>query len=125
MTGIQPGEIIDIAIKGVRAVGEDRNGCVSIIDEHGHHYDMPPQAAIKRVAPPEWPPRLGDLWRDRFGDLWFGSQGYGPDNEHYVAFQCAVTKHLESWGPQAAADANRLYGPLTLVHREQQPKETS
>jgi len=31
----------------------------------------PTQATWERVAPVEWPPQPGDLWRDRHGEPWF------------------------------------------------------
>lgn len=26
---------------------------------------------VEHIAPTEWPPQAGDLWRDKSGDLWF------------------------------------------------------
>jgi hypothetical protein len=126
----KPGEVVDITIKGVRVHQLDDHGCVSILaDSHhpdAHHgaiqdsFQMPPQAAVTRVAPAEWPPQVGDLWRDQFGDLWFAYQGYGPDGETYVGLRCAIDKVTEAWGDQIVHSVNQEYGPLTLVHREDQ-----
>jgi len=45
---VNPGDIINVAIKGVRAVHHPSARLVRIVDEHGDTYDMPPQAAIER-----------------------------------------------------------------------------
>jgi hypothetical protein len=109
---LQPGEIVDITIKGVRMV-DDTHVHVTIADEHGHHYPMPPQAAIERVVPAAWPPRPGDLWRDRNGGLFF------------------VMANLNGSPLMNGMDGGRHgheyvlanYGPLSLVHREEQDED--
>jgi hypothetical protein len=121
MTTYKPGDIINIVIKGVRVRHQADDGVVTIWDDENRCFSMPPQAAIERVAPPEWPPRLGDLWRDRDGDLWFASTGYGPDDEEYVDLRCVKAKPLQAWGPGSVWTVLGEYGPLTLVRREQEP----
>lgn len=72
MTGSKPGDLVDVAIKGVRVVGTNAlTGAPTIVDEHGNEYPMPPQAAITQVSPAGWPPQPGDLWRGHDGRLWF------------------------------------------------------
>lgn len=111
------GEVVDIAIKGVRIVSEDEHGCVTIAAD-GLHWLMPPQAAIERVAPVEWPPQLGDLWRDRDGDLWFASIGYDKDDAEHITLCSTRPKSLDGSGLVAVDRVLRQYGPLMLIHRE-------
>lgn len=54
--------------------------------------------------PAEWPPQLGDLWRDADGDPWFCL----ADNE--MVTPETATMHTDR--------VLSKYGPLTLVHRE-------
>lgn len=46
---LKPGALVDITIKGVPVEYEHDEGTVTIRDEHGCHYLMPPQAAVKRA----------------------------------------------------------------------------
>lgn len=120
MTDIKLGDVVDIAIKGVR-MGERSPIRVTIEDESGELWALPPQAAIKRVAPAEWPPRTGDLWRDRDGDLWLGMLVDDDDdaNEPYVVLRAArSSKSLELVGNDNG-DVLSWHGPLILVHREE------
>lgn len=132
MNDYKIGEIVDITIKGARVIGTNAlNGAPTIVDEHGGEYPMPPQAAIERVAPAEWPPQVGDLWRDRHGHLHFAAY-YAPDYDDRED-----SRGIDSDGvrvvllPQCLSDgcdpghqmyrpetANQHNGPLTLVHRE-------
>ena len=47
---INPGDLINITIKGVRVVNHPSARLVRIADEHGDTYDMPPQAAIEQAS---------------------------------------------------------------------------
>lgn len=49
ITRLQPGTLVDVAIKGVPVEYEHDEGSITIRDEHGCHYMMPPQAAVKRT----------------------------------------------------------------------------
>lgn len=71
---------------------------------------------VERVAPAEWPPQRGDLWRDRDCDLWFGYL-VSHDGEDYVRLQCSAAGKEMAW-LQELDEINRQHGPLTLVHRE-------
>lgn len=108
----KPGEIVDIAIKGVRVLDQRRDGTVVVRcdDNSPDGWRMPPQAAIVRVAPAEWPPRKGDLWRDCEGELWLAfPYGFGGGEIRLTA----------GIGDTVTADWVLVeYGPLTLVHRE-------
>ena len=125
MSALRPGDIVDITIKGVQVDAEGPDGTVTIIAEHPDggtaHWHMPPQAAIERIAPAEWPPRTGDLWRDRDGDVWL-CVTWTAYNETHTGLACTrrvpgkVGMLGGSLSPQRVADQ---HGPLTLVHREE------
>lgn len=122
VTSFHPNELVDITIKGVRVFDVDRAGCVGIEAELPGttipgYYKMPPQAAITRVAPPNWPPQQGDQWRDRHGDLWDAL--YRHDEAPFIELEPADGRR-----GTPLVDRNewvrRELGPLTLVHRKQQ-----
>jgi hypothetical protein len=106
---IFPNDIVDYTVKGVRVVGVlAMTGEVSTIaDEHGNEYPVPPQAAVTRVAPAEWPPRTGDLWRDANGMLYLGMQPFDDGRVEVV----------NVGGDYVEAD-ELLHRKPTLVHRE-------
>lgn len=116
----QPGEIVDVTIKGVRiaplATGEIRN--IRIVDGEGHKFAVPPQAMIARIAPAEWPPQVRDLWQDGAGDLWFAFEDYDQENDSFVNLRCSVAKSTQGWGPTIDYYVNDEHGPMTLVRRE-------
>jgi hypothetical protein len=111
VTDFQVGEIADITIKGVRIAAvpiAGQNDTFAIIDEHGNRYRMPPQAAVERVAPADWPPQPGDLWRDQGGTLWFAVESETR----------AVVLTCNGKNRRPAVAISDLYSPLTLVHRD-------
>ncbi len=108
------GEIVDVAIRGARVVDLLDTGYV-LADDAGTKWVLSyrlTNAQIERVAPAEWPPCTGDLWRDRNGDLWMGQAG---DRGHVMV---PADKTVTSWWPERLL---RELGPLTIVHREPQP----
>lgn len=110
-----PGDIINVVIKGVRVIGiHALTGTPTIVDDNGDEFPMPPQAAIERVAPAEWPPQPGDLWRrDDPGDVWFAVfDNYG---RKLIMLPANPTRGLTAYEP----DEVLTRGPLTLVHREE------
>jgi hypothetical protein len=152
MTDFKPGEIVDITIKGACVTNcyptahEDADGTrtdtgtVLVVSLDGARRDdrsvavniATPGVTVERVAPAEWPPRAGDLWRDRHGHLHFAAY-YAPD---YCDRE--DSRGIDSVGvrvvllPQGLSDgcvpgqqmyrpetANQDNGPLTLVHREE------
>lgn len=138
MAEFRDGEIVDVAIKGARVVNSyptrrdhEDTGLVLVVqltDDTGALADgrsvavnlKSPGVSVTRVAPAEWPPQVGDLWRDRDGDLWFGCVYYDIHNDTHVTLSPARAKHTQAWGEGGAEAARQEYGPLTLVHREQQ-----
>lgn len=108
MSDFQPGEIVDITIKGVRIAQQRADGRVEIRDEFDDPYAMPPQAAVERVAPEWWPPRPSDLLRNTStGRFWF-AVAIGSNVNLY-------NDRADQIDPQQAWEQRHL---LTLVHRE-------
>ena len=118
-TRFEPGEIVDITIKGARVEEptDDQgnleftySGDEGLVSFEGVVVPLADAVTVKRVAPPEWPPQIDDLWRDRLGILWFGTR----DGSNTVALSNSNgTAHVPEYLTEA-------YGPLTLVHREGQ-----
>lgn len=103
----QRGDLVNVEIKGVR-MGESSHIRITVEDERGELWVLPPQSAITHAAPAEWPPRIDDLWRDSNGVVWFGvGDRYG--NVQLTSSNIAM---------QTAEFVNQSYGPMTLVHRE-------
>jgi len=65
---------------------------------------------VELIASAEWPPQVGDLWRDREGDLWLATRSYDD-----VRMVCS------NGGGETTCRPGELgmYGPLTLVYREE------
>lgn len=65
---------------------------------------------VARLAPVQWPPRPGDLWRDRTGEPWF-------------ALQCTPAGDVRMYGistlqpPQQPNAWLATYGPAELIYR--------
>ncbi|MGW6498567.1 hypothetical protein [Nonomuraea angiospora] len=121
----QTGDIVDITIKGARVKREGSPG-FTIFDIDGHGHNLTLMTALSAVsvevvepaAPAEWPPRLGDLWRDRDQELWF-AVSVGAN----IEFVSGLAGELGTTPP---AELNRACGPLTLVRREHtEPAEGS
>lgn len=73
---------------------------------------------VERVAPAEWPPRHKDVWRDGDDNLWIAR--VLPTNDGGT--------DIELHGIEDAHSAQVMlaqYGPLTLVHREDEQGEAS
>jgi hypothetical protein len=94
---------------------------VTIADSSGvaYYLTLPcdwPGVTIERVAPPEWPPQPGDLWRDRNGSAWFATDlnDIAETGDPEIAM---VLAYEDFHQPPDAVNKNK--GPLTLVHREE------
>lgn len=72
---LQKGDRADITINGVSIVERHEDGSVTVADEHGNHYPMPPQATVTRVAPAHWPPQRDDIWVAEHGARYFAYSG--------------------------------------------------
>lgn len=116
MSDFKPGEIVDITIKGAQVDEVGRNG-LHVVMPNGTtaHIELSNYEGItiERVAPAEWPPRPGDLWRDQHGAVWFAAD-LVDDGGDPAIYMLASREDR-----QVAPDyCNETYGPLTLVHRE-------
>lgn len=74
-----------------------------------------PNVQIERVAPAEWPPQSGDLWKDDQGEVWWFYQ-----SEHD---QVRLCRRNRSGAYEEGVETVKLLeqGPWTLVLRTQTP----
>lgn len=118
MSEYKPGEIVDITIKGARVRnqhdGDDGLDVLTVIyGQHNTvaHLSLDDSVTVERIAPAEWPPRPGDLWRDNGGELWFAVEIGGVA----LVPSYPVSSSRRGVVPDKVKDS---VGPLTLVHRE-------
>lgn len=119
----QPGELVDIAIKGVRVDAVHANGTPDIIAEDSEGlatvWALPPQAKVERVAPAEWPPRAGDLWRrNDTDDLYFAADVH--DDAETIELEIVMICAYDDHRLEPDAFRSRCAGDMTLVYREEQ-----
>jgi hypothetical protein len=119
-TGFKSGDLLDVTISA-RVVEIVPGGAIRLTfrqPEHLRASPMPlvlplnsPDIGYERVAPAEWPPVAGDLWRDGHGDVWFAYTVH-PDGTLRM-----VTANGLRWsdGHDGQLEDN---APWTLVHRE-------
>lgn len=127
MTDTQPtfahGDIVNVTISGARVVGFPSDVLCTEYDLASPWMDdaktfknnlvlNAPGLTVERVAPAEWPPRPGDLWRDNHGALWFASESQ-PDAGDLRMHTATGTRW--SVGHDGQLEDN---GPWTLVYRE-------
>lgn len=116
MTELKPGDVVNVSLKGVRFAGASAvtsHRGPAILDEHGHEYLMPPQAAFEHVAPSAWPPLPGDVWKTETGGRWFAV--LSDDGLLMVPSRMG----LDPWAEyrKSPDDLLRECAPLTLVDR--------
>lgn len=113
VTGFSIG--IDL-VSGSRVVHLDyaagRRSTVFVQDEQ--------DVTVERLAPAEWPPRPGDLWRDKHGDLWFFYSD--PTDEDVI---CGRTAGGARWSVNDFDDQLADNAPWTLVRRDESADGTS
>lgn len=69
------------------------------------HVMHPHNATWERIAPAEWPPRVGDVWSDRHSHVWFVYSSQGGDtqpsirNAHGAYLDDDIETFLLSVGP--------------------------
>ncbi|MFF4779436.1 hypothetical protein ACFY05_42135 [Microtetraspora fusca] len=118
----QVDEIVDITIKGARVTAVLSTGVVHATTDGGVFLAYVPrdkQVTTEHVAPAEWPPQPGDLWRDKNDELWFASDVTTPDDDPIVRLIPTYQGH-EQYSPK---EAWRHWGPMVLVHRDQAEAE--
>lgn len=127
-----PGEIVDITIKSARVTNSypvrrdgKPEGRVLVADyTTGEHRGVAvnlaaSNVAVERVAPADWPPRPGDVWRSSRTDwapkgrLWLA----GEETDDDGASDAYVPMYGDN-GHRTAADELLRIGPMVLVHRE-------
>lgn len=123
MTEFKPGEIVDITIKGAQvalwmpSLSELTVESSADVNSDQTTFDLTSdQVTVERGNPTEWPPKPRDVWRDRDGDLWIARDC----GENLVALVSSIVG--KGGFPFGATSVGRLldrYGPLTLVHREE------
>jgi hypothetical protein len=113
----QPDELVDVLLKGVCVVtGGDPS--LEIVYRGGDRelYALyikadSPNLVVTRVAPAEWPPRIGDLWADAHGgEWWCRPEHTEADAEAYLQSQKGGIDDPE-W-------VMRQHGPMTLAYRK-------
>lgn len=123
---IRPGDIVDITIKGARVKeicyhGDDNGPDLRFTykTKFGEAHDAvwvdAPGVTVEHVAPAEWPPQPGDLWRDRHGGLWFAADVRDIEETDVAEIVMVWTYENYRVTPDVLARRERL----TLVHREQ------
>jgi hypothetical protein len=113
----RPGEVVDITIKGARVDRVDGRwlGCLL----GAYRVTVPldgPRVTVERVAPAEWPPQPGDLWKDRNESVWFALRQRNRGVRLVPG---------DPVGPLVGYDSDDVMakvGPLILVRREEVEK---
>lgn len=120
----QPGEHVRVTIEGVIQTYGPSPDVVTIRAGNGIDVYLPWETGtIERVAPPEWPPRPGDLWEDSAGDLWFAQlHDYPETDPHVQLLHETMNGRLIPWDP---ADVLSSRGPMKLARRRDDPAPTS
>jgi len=119
------GEIVDVTIRGARVMAplHTDDGLTLAYEEvrpgnfatFGLRHPQAGTVTIERVAPAEWPPQAGDLWRDKHNELWFIHRN--PS----VMDPSPVLMGRTTGGARWTNDVVGLIddnAPMTLVHRE-------
>jgi hypothetical protein len=77
---------------------------------------------VERMAPAEWPPLVGDLWRDSQDDLWFAFSNWTGGSGYRLAMM--PQNPTSTFMPVLPERFLMEMGPAVLVHREPQPVDT-
>ncbi|MFC0504270.1 hypothetical protein [Micromonospora costi] len=128
MTDFKPGELVDITIEHA-IVAEAKPDVLAVNlpgtkpgEITGFITINPTRAGVTvaRVAPADWPPRHGDMWRDNDNLLWFVSlreSGHEFPRLETV-FTPADARQVDRFASYEAGRLLAQRGPMTLVHRE-------
>lgn len=86
--------------------------------------DLGSDVTVERVAPPEWPPRPGELWEDAAGRLWFAFDGADyDDGESMEVVMQSTCQH--SFGKQLPDEFNQRFGPVRRLRAASQVESES
>jgi hypothetical protein len=108
----EPNELVDIAIRAARIRSTDDAGWLYIGDNDEFVVDpAAPNVTVTRVAPKEWPPLAGDVWRDRDRVKWFAFR----DPRGFVAMKPSCPTEDRAPSPEMVM---AQLGPLTLHDRD-------
>ncbi|MEU3452104.1 hypothetical protein ABZ671_00475 [Micromonospora sp. NPDC006766] len=127
-TDFRPGELVDVVIRAARVIEPRHTDDTALTLAYAEpqpgifatlcidHFDAK-RVEITRVAPAEWPPQPGDLWRSAFGRLWFVYSYVNGEGRREQRFTPADDRAYggNPCTPEALLSQE---GPLTLVHRE-------
>lgn len=128
MTDFKPGELVTITIENA-TVATAQPGVLAInyggtkpgqLDGYITIDTTAKGVTAERVAPAQWPPRHGDVWRDSDNMLWFVSirdiGGEYPRTE--TVFVPADGRRVDRYAHYESGRLLSERGPMTLVHRE-------
>lgn len=127
MSDFKPGEVVDITIKGARIVehvgtslafeylSDPRDAAGRVIYSRGNVRADAHSITVERVAPAEWPPQAGDVWRDRHGSPWFAVDIHDIDETDVPEIVMVLAYEGARRPPE---EFNQIGGPVVLVHRE-------
>ncbi|MEV4458499.1 hypothetical protein [Microbispora sp. NPDC049633] len=121
---LRPGDRVRVTITGIvrEAYAGDRKYFTTIAYASSETDTMcvtlpssVPGVAFEYLAPAEWPPRPGDLWHDRAGDPWFAGQADFDEPVRMIGRSGTAY-------PDDPEVLLRAWGPMTLVHRQDEAK---
>jgi hypothetical protein len=133
MNRFQPGEVVDITITGARVVSHDQPDddpptITFTVQNSTTPVTIPAPSwngiEVVPKAPAEWPPQPGDLWHDGADRLWFAfdATDYDADEKPKGVRLCGTSAYGDG-AEQVPDNVNKLYGPMTLVRRDDRPQE--
>lgn len=123
-----PGELVDITIRRARVVRVSGSLLTAAYETPVDQAELPltvqvgvsmdaDAVTVERVAPAEWPPRPGDLWRDSGGRRWFFRRAFNGEPLTGYTSGAGWTDDVSA----LLADGN---APWTLLYRDD-PAPTS
>ncbi|WFF07221.1 hypothetical protein O7622_01070 [Micromonospora sp. WMMD1076] len=130
------GDVVEVTIRRAVVTAAPAAGWMQVrVGDIVHALPYPAgdqPVAVNRLAPAEWPPEAGDLWRDRDGGLWFGvvkAARYGDNggivqSARLVMSPARETRQIYREQSSSPEDLLAFYGPLGLVHREPRPDDS-
>lgn len=115
MSDYQPGEIVDVTIRGARVQDVFLAGVVLRLPPDGETFEVPlcDEITVERVAPEQWPPQPGDVWATPAGVTLFA-----VDIAEVMRENPDVRLVTQLDGRFYPRDAIREFGQLELVRRE-------